>query len=467
MLFEYIDSVEDIERKYPHIICKFCNQPLTSPIICTECYDFMCYKCPTLDKINRCCENANMNTGDLGLINGKGLISKILEELRVYCVVNKNNGCKWIGTRKEYLEHQNKCNKKYKNCVYGCDKLIKVDDINHLDSCDNFKHWINNNLDEQMSVFMKYTKHKLEQLTLMQKTTRIRKEYVGEIIANLDDNNIPLMEIKFPEIDSFWNLNIHCEYDEYILDENNNKFTLWDFIEMKIVELDEIFDEIYDLVNLKQTTIDNNNTEISNKRTIVNSNNTELNEQLTSVSKQYQISNPQHYQNECNRLNTLYGDKNIVLNDEIDNLNEQNKILRTEIVNIIKQKEPIALQKLCFFVNQSQILLEGTRINSHEMKLTNLIHKSFNIHIGQFYKSKKENNTKLLTFNTDNSLMGYLQKGNIKSVPNIDNVHHTNKGLHMHKVPHNNEPFKSHESKYKNYRKLYTNLKIIVVATQS
>lgn len=99
----------------------------------------MCQICPSLHISKRCCVSEK-NT----YLNVKGSIIKILEQLEIYCAVNKVNGCKWSGPRVEYFDHYNKCAKKYQPCIFGCGKIIHNNDIIHFDTCKHFNEWLDN-----------------------------------------------------------------------------------------------------------------------------------------------------------------------------------------------------------------------------------------------------------------------------------------------------------------------------------
>lgn len=116
--FEYVLGIAEIKSNHSMVICKFCQMPVVRPVLCTNCYDFMCQICPITHSSNRCCGTdniANLNDTEFSF-NGKGAIAKILEELEIYCAINKENGCQWIGKRRNYLDHHHHCIKNYKIC---------------------------------------------------------------------------------------------------------------------------------------------------------------------------------------------------------------------------------------------------------------------------------------------------------------------------------------------------------------
>lgn len=64
-------DIDSIRANYPMIICKFCQMPLVRPVLCTNCYDYMCQLCPSLYASNRCCETNcinNLNNTDNSLM---------------------------------------------------------------------------------------------------------------------------------------------------------------------------------------------------------------------------------------------------------------------------------------------------------------------------------------------------------------------------------------------------------------
>lgn len=64
----------------------------------------------------------------------------------VYCEINKKNGCHWEGTRKDYLEHYQKCKDNYVPCILGCGMNVNNQN-DHLDICANNNGELPNNLD--------------------------------------------------------------------------------------------------------------------------------------------------------------------------------------------------------------------------------------------------------------------------------------------------------------------------------
>lgn len=136
--FEYLTNIKEIRKTYPHIFCKFCNEILISPIYCNICGDFVCYEC--LIKNNcECCDTKITATNDN--INGRGAISKVLNTLQIYCPINKNNGCEWIGQRIDVEKHLIECQKSYVECIFGCKENIILDDYEHYDFCDKYQSW--------------------------------------------------------------------------------------------------------------------------------------------------------------------------------------------------------------------------------------------------------------------------------------------------------------------------------------
>jgi hypothetical protein len=290
--FEYILSVESIKEKHSHIICKFCNKPLVNPVLCEDCYNFMCQICPSIsstlsanskltDITNRCCGNntiSYLNRADDGnSFNGKGFIAKILDNLEIYCAVNKVNGCKWIGKRSDYLDHYRECNQMYCECVYGCGQIVDTNDIYHLDSCEAFNKWssvssIKEN-DKKMATYMHYTKIKIQDMQnqikmentltdhLNNKIKEIQNEirnydnqiqeienkigyhdnqffamqhqnhmktikaiYEGNIIADAEKPEIILAKIVLPDIDAIWSINIFFKSEQNTINKHNETY---------------------------------------------------------------------------------------------------------------------------------------------------------------------------------------------------------------------------------------------------
>ncbi len=193
--FEYILSVEFIKEKYPHIICKFCDRPLVNPIFCEICCDFICQTCPSTNISKQCCTNEkDKNLNDDMLFNGKGSIAKILEDLEISCTVNKVNGCKWIGKRFDYVQHYNNCNKNYQACIFGCGKIIHINDYDHYELCEKFIEWPNNDSVENDCEFrkkcltqIKYNRYKND------RTTKILEILFEKNILRYDNKNINIL----------------------------------------------------------------------------------------------------------------------------------------------------------------------------------------------------------------------------------------------------------------------------------
>jgi hypothetical protein len=138
---EYIQPVETIKEKHSHIICKQCNKPLIKPVFCENCCEFICQLCLTN---GTCCEFSKviyLTDTNNESINGKGSIAKLLEQLEIYCPINKICGCDWIGVRRDYFDHCNKCDKKYQLCKFGCGTKFNIDNIGHYDICDFANKW--------------------------------------------------------------------------------------------------------------------------------------------------------------------------------------------------------------------------------------------------------------------------------------------------------------------------------------
>ncbi len=139
---KYTQSIKTIKEKYTNIICKQCDKPLIKPVFCENCCYFSCELCLTNAV---CCENGKVIYLNNDSINGKGPIAKTLEELEIYCPVNRLCGCEWIGIRRDYFDHYNECHKKYQLCKFGCGIKFDVDNCEHYDVCEFADKWLTDN----------------------------------------------------------------------------------------------------------------------------------------------------------------------------------------------------------------------------------------------------------------------------------------------------------------------------------
>jgi hypothetical protein len=228
---EYVQPIETIKEKHPHIICKQCDKPLIRPIFCENCCDFVCQSCLTNAL---CCEFSKvifLSDTNNESINGKGSIAKLLEQLEIYCPINRTNGCEWIGMRKEYFDHCNECDKKYQLCKFGCG--IKVDD-QHYNICGHTKQWLIydsqnrcnelNNL-KQRNKF-KYIRDKI-------KNSKLKNQ--AQIIQ-FDTDNIENQIVIIQ--------NIMTEQKKEISDIKNDFLIYKQIYDEKILELDKIINQL-------------------------------------------------------------------------------------------------------------------------------------------------------------------------------------------------------------------------------
>ena len=121
LVFDYCEDLTVI-RENETIICKKCTLPLTYPIYCNDCFRFFCRYCDATDTafIHDCI----MLQKNPPSLDGGGFIEDQLKKLLVNCHVNKKYGCKWTGTRTDYLMHKCMCEKIYTPCVFGCDQKV-------------------------------------------------------------------------------------------------------------------------------------------------------------------------------------------------------------------------------------------------------------------------------------------------------------------------------------------------------
>ncbi len=240
--FDYIDT---IRKNYRMLICKFCNMPLVRPMMCTKCSHFMCQVCPLNGTSNRCCDTSdivNLNEGD-DSFNGNGAIASTLGQFEILCAVNNRNGCKWIGTRAEYLGHYYQCLKNYNLCAFGCGLIVNNDDVQHLNTCEYYDNWnksqhsnfngANNSLCQLKSVQLE--NHILKAELQQVKNNNLSVCFSGIIEASDDkyctyeknirycssssiddDNNYILVELTLPDEDAKWMISIHMSWKSCI-----------------------------------------------------------------------------------------------------------------------------------------------------------------------------------------------------------------------------------------------------------
>ncbi len=207
---EYIHPIETIKNTYPHIFCKQCDNLLIEPVFCENCCYFSCQLC----LINAtCCKNGKViYLGES--INGKGPIAKTLEELEIYCPINRLYGCEWIGVRRDYFDHYNKCNKKYQICKFGCGNKIITSNDSHHDTCEFVDKWLKmdkikrrNDLNggalrneikiRKNKIKIKKLKNQLSELIKIQETNRHLKILDnGIILLDLDKMDINKIRLR-------------------------------------------------------------------------------------------------------------------------------------------------------------------------------------------------------------------------------------------------------------------------------
>jgi hypothetical protein len=54
MNIEYIQLIDKIKEKHPHIICKQRNKPLTKPVFCENCCEWIGLRKDYFDHCNNC-----------------------------------------------------------------------------------------------------------------------------------------------------------------------------------------------------------------------------------------------------------------------------------------------------------------------------------------------------------------------------------------------------------------------------
>jgi len=146
---EYVDSIDDIKLSNPNIICKYCDKPLYKPVYCNICEKWICEKCAQPFNSENCCKFCNEKdyyTRRIININGHDeIIHNQLISLKIYCPYKKY-GCEWSGTRNDFgyeASHISYCyNKRFAECIYGCEKMVLNNDYSHLDHCKKFKLWV-------------------------------------------------------------------------------------------------------------------------------------------------------------------------------------------------------------------------------------------------------------------------------------------------------------------------------------
>ncbi len=220
--FCYTTELDIIRTNYPMIICKFCQMPLVRPVLCTNCHDYMCQLCPSLCASNRCCDTnfiINLNNAD-NSFNGKGAIVKTLELLEIFCAVNRENGCKWIGRRGEYLDHYHECTNNYKLCVFGCGAFVSNDNVEHLNHCNAYDNWLSLkplqlNIDDKYLCHLKHNQfenHKFEEKINKLKNNTLISKYHGTIVADDNINSHTLAELVLPNEDTTWMISIYLSW---------------------------------------------------------------------------------------------------------------------------------------------------------------------------------------------------------------------------------------------------------------
>jgi hypothetical protein len=264
-----VQTNEIIKAKHSHIFCKVCDKPFVNPIMCNECCEFVCFKCKNKIKVTEedsCVCSLTDNWREIGdttknlLMNGKGNIKKPLENLEIYCPLNRKYGCKWQGTRKNYTEHLSLCGSKYLDCIYGCGDRLSLDNIDHYDECKAFSSWIDfksteldkertlDNLEDRKIVkYMQYTNNKIKELSETQddsyddlnakiytlekqisKISVVLKAYhKGNCIADFNKSQTVLCEVMLPDEDSIWSINFYTCYSIYVSKINHNGPTLY------------------------------------------------------------------------------------------------------------------------------------------------------------------------------------------------------------------------------------------------
>ncbi len=106
LFFQYVETISTIRLSHPYLLCKFCNDPLVKPCICTICDGLMCRICLSTGVSNICC---NKKITDSNLIDIHHNINDLLDNIQVYCHINKSNGCQWVGKRCDYENHYYDC----------------------------------------------------------------------------------------------------------------------------------------------------------------------------------------------------------------------------------------------------------------------------------------------------------------------------------------------------------------------
>jgi hypothetical protein len=206
---EYIQAIEKIKEKDQHIICKQCNKPLIKPVFCQNCCNFACQLC--LSNAS-CCKTDKviyLTDKNSESINGKGWIAELLEQLEIYCPINRMYGCEWTGKRADCLDHCNECIKKYQKCDFGCDTIIHCDDKKHYDECEKFNKWLDDDyindsdlknkcikqIEYNINILGTETTNLKNQIRNMQKDYEKHIEILQQNISKIIDGQNKLYEI--------------------------------------------------------------------------------------------------------------------------------------------------------------------------------------------------------------------------------------------------------------------------------
>jgi len=148
-----------------------------------------------------CCGTKILINNTNIFLNGKGIICNSLETLRIYCPINKMNGCEWIGLRMEIDKHVQKCQQSYCECIYGCGQIISINDTYHLDTCSAFATWINNlttnnSIDIKITAYIKHTSMKLDRIQNQIDNLTQQKICDEKIITDTHNTEIELKKIR-------------------------------------------------------------------------------------------------------------------------------------------------------------------------------------------------------------------------------------------------------------------------------
>lgn len=307
--------------------CIDCNH-----CICTECLKQI-KKCPIDNRIID--ENTSFRFNFIG--------NNLLEGLKINCIF-KNNGCTWIGTKKQLEEIH------YQKCLYRDNrrKLVDMNTMNGFSTFENYNNFnnnniINNNIEENLN----------KKMMLRKKPKKKNIEYDEDLDGDSSCSDFSKMYLGNDESSVVEVENSFDEYDKDKFNNFNKKLFNKNNFNNKNEEIIKLSNDDNNLMSYIKNSGNNNGIKIIsiNKRDNNEFINKKTDKKIIQIKNDFKMNDIKN--NNKKKLdvvkiysNDFYEENNKIQNDLIEIKNDKNYMKpRKDIISLEEDNEIIEINK--------------------------------------------------------------------------------------------------------------------------